>query len=411
MRFALLGNHPDALEMARALVESGRHRLVRYTAAVPDDVRSRWGPDAKPVADLEELLADPAVEMVLVGGTLANRAQQIRRAVQSERHVLCVDPPDDAPEIAYEAGMIQNDTGYVLLPLLPRLTHPAVVRLAEFVRRGPEQAASPAGNFRVLEVHLSATGEVLINVGSEGAKPSFPGWELLRRLGGEIAEVTAFAEKEELSPGAPVFVSGRFESGGLFQVTLLPAQNEESLRVTIAGAAGRAELLFPQGWDGPALLSWRDTAGDLHEECWQSWDPWPALVAEFEAAVALSKKTPEEREKERPALTWQDAIRGAELDDATRRSVAKRRTSVMEYQEASEEVGFKGTMTLIGCLVVWVLPLVLLSTKLIPTIGWVELPGGRWIYVPHVSWLIVPALAIFLGLQLLRYLIPKQPPR
>jgi len=410
MRFALLGNHPDALEMTCALVQSGRHHLAAFTAAVPDDLRRRWGPDAKPVADLEEVLADPAVELVLVAGTLANRAQQLRRALQSERHVLCVYPPDDAPEVAYEAGMIQQDTGYVLLPLLPSLTHPAVARLAQFVRREKDQPPSPVGAFRVLELRATAAGEVLDNVAAGGHKPSLPGWEVLRRLAGEIGEVTAFAEREELSPGSPVFVSGRFEAGGLFQTTLLPLEAGDSLGVTVGGARGRAELLMPQGWAGPALLTWRDEAGELHEEAWQRWDPWPALVAELEAAVALSRKPSEERASARPAITWQDAVRGLELDDAARRSVERRRSSVLEYQEASEEVGFKGTMTLVGCLVVWLLPLVLLATRLIPAVGWVELPGGRWIYVPHVSWLIVPALAIFLGLQLLRYLIPKHPP-
>jgi predicted dehydrogenase len=418
MRFALLGNHPDALEMASALVDSGRHHLAAFTTSVANDIRQHWGPDAKQVADLEEVLADPAIDAVLVGGTLANRVQQLRRALQSERHVLCVHPPDDTPEIAYEAAMIQRDTGYILLPLLPQLTHPAVVRLAQFIQRSEkEQNASFIGLFRLLEMHWTSTEEVLDSVGQEGHKPTFPGWDVLRRLGGEIVEVTAFAEHEELRPGGPVFVSGRFERGGLFQTTLLPLQAEDATRLVVSGTKGRAELLLPQGWDGPALLTWRDETGELHEEAWERWDPWPALVTEFEAAVALARKTAEERAAApRPLLTWQDTVRAVELDDAARRSVEKRRSSLLEYQEASEEVGFKGTMTLVGCLVVWLLPLVLLATKLIPTIGWVELPRGFWIYIPHVSWLIVPALAVFLGLQLLRYLIPrtsppKRPPR
>src|SRR5262249_46855844 len=111
-----------------------------------------------------------------------------------------------------------------------------------------------------------------------------------------------------------------------------------------------------------------------------------------EAAVALSRKTPEEQAAARPAITWQDAVRGLELDDAARRSVERRRSSVLDYQEASEEVGFKGTMTLVGCLGVWLLPLALWLIKLYPVL----------------VWFLVPVLAIFLGLQLLRYLIPKQ---
>ena len=50
------------------------------------------------VSDLEEVLADPAIEAVIVAGAPAVRPAQLRRALQSERHVLCVHPADDSPE-------------------------------------------------------------------------------------------------------------------------------------------------------------------------------------------------------------------------------------------------------------------------------------------------------------------------
>src|SRR4051794_11595115 len=92
MRFALLGNHPDGVEMATALAESGRHQVVAYTVSVEAAVLERWGASAKKVGDVEEVLADPAVEAVIVAGHPANRPAQLRRALQSERHVLCVHP-------------------------------------------------------------------------------------------------------------------------------------------------------------------------------------------------------------------------------------------------------------------------------------------------------------------------------
>ena len=81
-----------------------------------------------------------------------------------------------------------------------------------------------------------------------------------------------------------------------------------------------------------------------------------------------------------------------ELDDAVRRSIERRRTSVLEYQEASEETGFKGTMTLVGCGLIWaIILLVILS-----------------FWFPKIGWLILPLLVIFLGMQFLRYLIPSR---
>jgi predicted dehydrogenase len=388
MRFALLGNHPDGLEMASALVESGRHPLAAYTAPVGDEWLRRWGPAVRRVSDLEEVLADPAVEAVIVAGTPPYRPDQLRRALQSERHVLCVHPPDHTPEIAHEAAMIQKDTGRVLLPLLYESLHPGVRRLAAFLRRAGAEGRGPAGTFRLLEVERASTGEVLEDLAFAGPRPALPGWDVLRALGGEVAEVSTFAAREELGAGEPVLLAGRFERGGLFQVTLLPNRPEARLRIAVIGDQGRTELLFPLGWPGPAFLDWRDETGERREEAWERWDPWPALVRQFEAA--LDRKKPDADGM--PALSWQDTVRSLELDDAARRSAARRRTSLLEYPEASEEVGFKGTMTLAGCGLLWgVLFLLILS-----------------VWVPMIGWLIVPLLAVFLGLQFLRYLIPNK---
>ena len=175
--------------------------------------------------------------------------------MQSERHVLCVHPADEKPDVGYEAAMLQHDTGYVLLPLLPEGLHPAFARLAEFIERPgePRTVHSPVGAFRLLQFERAAVGEVLDNT-QEALAPSLPGWDVLRRLGGEVIEVSSFADGEELAAGLPVLLAGRFEKGGLFQVTLLPGQPETWWRLAVMGAAGRAELTFPQGWNGPAIL-------------------------------------------------------------------------------------------------------------------------------------------------------------
>jgi predicted dehydrogenase len=371
--------------MACALAECGRHRVLVCTSSFSTETLRRLGGEVRRVSDVEEVLADPAVEAVIVAGHVGVRPAQLRRALQSERHVLCVHPPDQTPEIAYEAAMIRNDTGCVLLPLLPEVTHPAFRRLAEFVRR-KDGSNSPIGTFRLLTMERSVEGEVLDGVWIAGHKPSLPGWDILRTVGGEIQEVSAFAESEELREGEPVLIAGRFEQGGLFQVHLLPQERQPSWRVGVIGSNGRVELLFPQGWKGPVILSWHDVDGESHEEYWQHWDPWPALIDTFEQALQRLLQT-------RPRPSWQDAVRALELDDAARRGVEKRRSSIMEYQEASEEVGFKGTMTLVGCSLIWgVLLLLILS-----------------VWWPNLKFLIVPLIVGFLGLQLLRYFVPKQP--
>src|SRR6516164_3756435 len=132
MRFALLGDHPDGLDMARALAESGRHQVLAYSgSAVGLEYLRRWQIAATPIGDVEEILADPAIDAVIVAGKPADRPAQLRRSLQSERHVLCVHPADDSPDLAYEAAMIQGDTGMILLPLVAEALHPALRQMKE----------------------------------------------------------------------------------------------------------------------------------------------------------------------------------------------------------------------------------------------------------------------------------------
>jgi predicted dehydrogenase len=391
MRFALLGSHPDGLEIASALVEVGGHELAACSSpSVPAEYLRRWGPQVKMVGDLEEVLADPAVEAIVVAGSVANRAHQLRRALQSERHVLCVHPADDSPDIGHEAAMIQGDTQRVLLPLLTEALHPGIARLKELL----SDREGPVGTLRLIEMERQSTSAVLLDAGVEGHKPSVPGWDVLRRLGGEIAEVAGFAAKEELDGDEPLLLAGRFEQGGLFQAALLPRRERPYYRVVVVGEKGEAELLFPQGWPGPAFLSWRTPDSESHEEAWDAWDPWSTLVEVFgrevegyereHSALRAPRPTP------RDGVTWQDAVRGLELDDAARRSVERRRASTLEYAEATEEVGFKGTMTLVGCGLLWCVLLLLILSRWLPWLGWV----------------VVPVLVVFLILQLLRWVVP-----
>jgi predicted dehydrogenase len=347
MRFAILGNHPDGLSAARALAASSRHQVL--------DGRDQ---------DLEEILADPAVEAVIVAGKPGERLDQLRRVLQSERSAFCVHPVDDSPDGAYEINMLQGDTHQVVVPLLPLAVNRAVVVFAEKLQ-------SP----RLIELEYRATAEPLFD-GESG--PHFPGWEVLRRLGGAVAEVQAFAREESVNRGEPVTVQGRFESGTLFRAAYLPDQREPRIRITAHGPDGE-------------LTSDPIQIGN---------DDWARLVERFEVAVARLRVTPRAAPGAGPAAdsgdapTWFDEIRAAELDDAARRSIERRRAVALEYQTVSEDVGFKGTMTLIGCGLLWAIPLLLLIS----------------VWLPYVGWLIIPVLLGFLLLQLLRWFVPLPPP-
>jgi len=439
MHFALLGEHPDGLDFACALAQSGRHNVAVYCGpALGADYLRRWGLEFRRVGDMEEVLADPAVAAVIIAGRPGDRLAQLRRALQSERHVVCVHPADQGPDGAYEAAMIQGDTKQLLLPLLAEGLHPAIRRLAEVIRGEDQEAkdkalgprdetairasSRPTGHgtspsLLLIEMERWSTEAVLLDADTPGHRPSLPGWDVLRAVGGEIVEVMAFSAPEEVTPEEPLLLAGRFEGGALFQVSLVPDRPDPRWRLAALTRYDRAELIFPQGWPGPARLTWRDAGGTAHEETWETWNPWPVLVEIFESALAachvihepapsreLASVTsqqfstaPMPRFAMAPSragvLTWQDAIRCLELDDAARRSVERRRASTLDYQEATEEAGFKGTMTLVGCGLLWgSLVLLILS---------------RWL--PWLGWAIAPVFAVFLTLQLFRWIVPKKP--
>jgi predicted dehydrogenase len=377
MRFALLGDHPDGLDFVRPLLASERHVLAGYAgAAAGADYLRRWGLSPRVVADMEELLADPTVETVIVAGSPTVRAAQLRRVLQSERHAVSVHPADQSPDGAYEAALLQHDTGRVLFPLLPEAQHPAIARLAGLFAK-----EALLGELKLVHLERWSSESVLLDATHEGHKPGFPGWDVLRLVGGDVMEVFAFAVAEEVTPEQPMLSAGRFAGGALFQITFMPEQAEAHCRLSAIGMYGQAELYFPQGCPGPARLHWRGPDGELREETWATWNPWPRMVELFEEAVQGNVA---------PEVSWEAEVRCLELDDAARRSVERRRASTLDYQEINEEVGFKGTMTLVGCSLIWLSLLLLIVSY----------------WQPWIRWVIAPAFAVFLVMQLLRWLLP-----
>ncbi len=369
MLIALLGDHPDGVAFAVALVGTGRHRVVSCTQRLADHLHVALGSPAA-VRDTEEVLADPSVEAVIVAGPMAVRPEQLRRVLQSERHAACVHPCGEKADIAHEAAMLAADVRRVVLPLLPEGMHPAFGRLAEVV-----------GRLRLVTLERTTPGEVLDNVADEALAPSVPGWDVLRAIGGELAEVSALSGAEGLEAGRPVLLAGRYEGGALFQMTLTPGR-PSAWRLTAVGADGAAELTFPQGWGGPSILEWRE-GGTRREEYREAWDVWPVIVEQWEIAVDAAGE---------PGVTWTDETRCLELDEAARYSARMRRVNVMDYAEANEEVGFKGTMALVGCAMVWVVIGLMVAS----------------VWYPWAGWLVLPLLLAFIVLQVLGYALPPR---
>jgi hypothetical protein len=386
MRFAILGDHPEGWAVGRALAATGRHELLLYQGDTPIETARGISPGVRRQADREEILADPQVEAVIVATPAATRLDVLRRVLQSERSALCVRPVDRKPDGGHEINLLQGDLHQVVLPILPEAVAPELAEL----RRSVAELSPKQRRHLLIDVEVSATGDALFPDDDE-EPATFPGWTLLRRLGGEIVEVEALADGEEIARGEPVIAQGRFIDGGLFRVVYRSRVAEQRTDVVIRLVA--AADLSPTRQRGEALPSLARRAQIRGE--------YTAISEQFEAAVAelphLPRATPGAgRSAADPTvLNWMDEVRALELDDAARRSIERRRASTLDYQEASEEVGFKGTMTLVGCGLLWAVILLLILS----------------VWFPKVGWLILPVVGAFLAMQLLRWLIPvKRPP-
>jgi hypothetical protein len=401
MRFGLLGDHRDGLDLACALAASGRHELGLYCGPAAGLLHlQRRGLSPHAQRDLEEVLADPDFDAVIVASGDALRPWHLRRSLQAECHVLCVHPADGSPDVAYEAAMIQADTGRVLLPLLPMALHPGIARIAELAHIEPAP--------RLLELEIWSTEEVLIDYANEGNRSSLPCWDVLRFVGGEIGEVYLQSTQAELLPAQPLLLSGRFVGGMVFRATFLPNQAEARWELALVTTTGRTTLVFAQGWPGPAQLTCAPEEADKNvcptgTMAWEPFHPWSAFVERFEQALLESSlrkaqtALPNDASLTRtpPALGWQDELRSLELDDAARRSVERGRSNTLDLQETTEEATFKGTMTLLGCSLIWLAVIVLILA----------------VWIPWLAWMIVPVFCAFLLMQCLRWILPSQSPR
>src|SRR5437763_1088568 len=142
MRFAILGDHPDGWHMARALIVSGRHMVLAYQGPRPEpELRPEW-PVLRVTTDLEEILADPQIEAVIVAGRPAERLDQLRRVLQSERPAMCVHPVDAKPDGAHEINLLQGDVHQVVIPILPEFRLPQVEAVRSVMASTPNPHAA-----------------------------------------------------------------------------------------------------------------------------------------------------------------------------------------------------------------------------------------------------------------------------
>jgi myo-inositol 2-dehydrogenase/D-chiro-inositol 1-dehydrogenase len=373
MNALILGNGAEELAWARWLLEQDAHRLEAVFPPFPDPMLA--GIPAP--RDLDDALSRAGTDAVIVGGSLKERGEFLRRAAAEGLAVICLHPPGADSEAYYQVSLSREETGAVIVPDMPWRLHPGVAVL----RRAMTERE--LGTNRGVRLEISTGGAALDLSSFVFAR----GVDVLRALVGEIEALTASGEPPGEHPELELVVQLR-SAAGLRAELRAWAGAPEPIRLSLFGSNGSLTLEFDARFDRPARSIHR--AVDQPEESVEL-SPWDPHAAIFSVLVASRGQR---GNAGLPSPNLLDGTRAMELTEATVRSLRRGRTVDLHYEAIDEESTFKSVMTSTGCMILllalFIVPIALAGPPL----------GFPWtIYLAYV---VPPVLVIYVLLQGLR---------
>ena len=387
MKFALLGNDPNALALALAVARSHEHQLVWAHELGDAEATVRAAAPGVQIAEHWEGLLDGTLANVVIVARAVNqetRGEQLRKLAQAAVPLIASHPVVDSMLVYYELDMIRRENHAVLLAFTPGRGHPAWQQLNKLVQAADE---GPLGPLEQVVIERAAAARDRWSVLRNFARDI----ELARPLCGNLATVAAMASTgvrstpETTNYGAlSVQMSG--PSGVLVRWSVGPVEQGEAARYSFLFARGKAVL------HAPDAERWQLDVQRLDDTASQAFD---AVNAEAEVLALL----PDALRGDVPAeLDWLAASRTMELTDAVEHSLQRGRSIDLHYETPTEHATFKGLMSGVGCFL-------LLGGLVILVVATAAMHAG----VPladYWPYLLLAVLGVFLLLQLLGFVFP-----
>jgi myo-inositol 2-dehydrogenase/D-chiro-inositol 1-dehydrogenase len=377
MKIVILGDDPKTIGLTRRLVEDGIHMVQTSCPPLPG---------VPGTTDLEEALAVREIDAAIVGGSLEDRGEILRRAAGQGWTCLCVHPPGPNTDPYYQVALSNHEFRAVVVPLLPWRFHPMIAEIRRLT--GPEGEAGPIESIEMELRVPSSSGSLVLD--------PFSIWvDVVRVLIGEIENIAAMGMPSGTAPTERLTVQLRASRERRAEITIRADSAASSAQLTVTARDLSIRWASDGGANGSGVLSVRTRkpeADSVNERTIDlpAWDAEAVMIERWAAAA----------ERQSPALPGLlDGTRCMEVAEGAMRSLKRGRALDLHYEEVSEENNFKTIMTSVGCMMIigilLGLPLILAG----PALG---LP-----FTLYLGYLIPLSLAGFAALQALRFVIRR----
>jgi len=389
MDFALVGQSVEASQLADVIKKSRDHQIVAtfpfaaaleeaWTQAKLNPVQDSW----------ESLLHDSVADAVILSPTdnLDLQANCMRKLAQVAVPMWVIHPAGESI-LGYEIEMICRDSHGVVVPHLPAVHHPAVAWLVEIMQAVPHQAPGLIERVNFNRPLRNRDRRAVLHQLTHDV-------QLIRMLVGEVEQVAAMNSAATDQSYANLSVQMRSAKNAVVTWSVSSAGDSSAATLAVVAACDTVRLSMPEDVDNWTIKS---SSGEF------DWLPTARINLADVALDCFVKSV----NGASTSLRWSDACRDIEVAEAVPESLRRRRTIDLLYEEHSERATFMGMMAIGGC------GLLLFSSMFLLIAGIVE--GLQLPLREHPLWRIWPvyllvSLALFLLLQLLRFVFPASEP-
>ncbi len=338
MKFALLGEHPDARCVRLAIARHPEHAVSVVVAEMQAAEVLAIAPGVRLVESWEDLLATDSCDAVLIAGSDESAIAGAKQLAADGRPLFLVPQAAQGSAFIYELTLIHDDNRVPLVPVVLWRSHPLVEQLQAALLNGE------LGRVVLLRIErgLSArslTTSSTTTLSREAINAALlDDVLLLRTLAGSFSRITAVYSGAGAGAG----------TDGVSMATVTLGGEGLPEATWIARVAAPAWSLSVSGTDGEAVLQLnRETlSGQLEirpsNAPHRKTDDDGATVGAraLDAMLACGDRA--------PAL-WTDLTRAFETVEATAASLRRRRTIDMHFEATSERAIFKSHMAASGC--------------------------------------------------------------